>query len=83
MAAFTACSGDKNCYEVNIEYMYKTNGNSHTEKKFSSEYIYNTEMGVNLAIMKKKEALLLEGCYNVKATKQKVNKSEYDCKNPY
>ena len=79
---FTACeNGNYYCWEVQYEYSYKSDNNTRIEKKNSTIYEWNTKSGIDVKIKYTKESLVAEGCYDIKITKRKIDKSESDCDN--
>ena len=78
----TSCeSGEHYCWEVQYEYSYKSDNNIRVEKKSSTTYEWNTKSGIDVEIKYTKESLVAEGCYDIKITKRKIDKSESDCDN--
>ncbi|MCI7429684.1 MAG: hypothetical protein MSS84_02200 [Bacteroidales bacterium] len=78
----TSCeSGEHYCWEVQCEYSYKSDNNTRIEKKNSTTYEWNTKSGIDVEIKYIKEELVAEGCYDIKITKRKIDKSESDCDN--
>ena len=78
----TSCeSGEHYCWEVQYEYSYKSDNNIRVEKKSSTTYEWNTKSGIDVQIKYMKEELVAEGCYDIKITKRKIDKSESDCDN--
>ncbi len=78
----TSCeSGEHYCWEVQCEYSYKSDNNTRIEKKNSTTYEWNTKSGIDVQIKYTKEGLVAEGCYDIKITKRKIDKSESDCDN--
>lgn len=52
-----------------------------SKRKNSTTYEWNTKSGIDVEIKYMKEGLVAEGCYDIKITKRKMNKSKLDCDN--
>lgn len=78
---FTSCENGKHyCWEVKTEYSLKYDDNEREKTETETGYVWNTKSGVDMLIDQEKETLIAYGCYDIKITKRKINKSESDCK---